>query len=102
RRHTILVSDWSSDVCSSDLVRADGIDVAEVHGEWIAGLFANLVSRSRSYGACDHVDLAKRGVEVAPDQASDLQCFRVVLVRVTRSEERRVGKECRGRWARSQ
>src|SRR5258706_31765 len=28
RRHTRLVSDWSSDVCSSDLIRLDQVDQA--------------------------------------------------------------------------
>src|SRR5262249_56651849 len=32
RRHTILVSDWSSDVCSSDLGE-EGVDQARLRGE---------------------------------------------------------------------
>src|SRR4051812_49466992 len=65
RRHTRLTCDWSSDVCSSDLLLA-----------WIGGglLIYRLVDR-----------LLVRG--------------RGALARVLRSEERRVGKECRSRGA---
>src|SRR5699024_11838952 len=77
RRHTRSKRDWSSDVCSSDLelglLAADGVD---------AELFPDrLVQGDRRSG------------ELA-----------VLLERVgglagERSEERRVGKECRARWA---
>src|SRR5258706_12036394 len=53
RRHTRLVSDWSSDVCSSDL-----------------------------------------------EHTSELQSLTNLVCRLLlRSEERRVGKECRSRWS---
>src|SRR5260370_9315562 len=68
RRHTRFKCDWSSDVCSSDLLlRVDQIrwPVLEgVHGE---GLFLEPKNR--------------------------------VIGFVIRSEERRVGKECRSRWS---
>src|SRR5438046_5868487 len=65
RRHTRLVSDWSSDVCSSDLARA----VKKRHRveTFIAG------ARCKS------------------------RCRPPRLVEAKRSEERRVGKECRSR-----
>src|SRR2546426_3340301 len=62
RRHTRLQGDWSSDVCSSDLV----------------------------------ADAGRRGLD------EDLAAPRLVdLDRLDRqrSEERRVGKECRSRWS---
>src|SRR5262249_59327511 len=63
RRHTRLVSDWSSDVCSSDL--------------------------------CGHAVHEASGlpVEVQFEPPSD------PAVIDQRSEERRVGKECRSRWS---
>src|SRR5438093_3648073 len=61
RRHTRLVSDWSSDVCSSDLVQCR-LDVERT-------VYAPEVERDRR--------------QDAPVQAR------------IRSEERRVGKECR-------
>src|SRR5438046_8514222 len=71
RRHTRLVSDWSSDVCSSDL--------GYIFGEAAIGLFV-LMSELRVMSA------ASASSGVAPATA--------------RSEERRVGKECRCRWSR--
>src|SRR5438093_12019179 len=69
RRHTRLVSDWSSDVCSSDL-RGRGNKCYARRAATTRG------SRSRH--------LARRG---APPNLP------------ARSEERRVGKECRARCA---
>src|SRR5438132_8427937 len=63
RRHTRSLCDWSSDVCSSDLVA--------------------LLERERAE-ECDLVRELRR-------QRRDQQ-------RGERSEERRVGKECRSRW----
>src|SRR5947209_19013586 len=69
RRHTRYWRDWSSDVCSSDLVTG----------------FQN----SRFREACDIFEKVALGTE-----------FVVFLTLIAyRSEERRVGKECRSRWA---
>src|SRR5690606_39931730 len=66
RRHTRFSRDWSSDVCSSDLI--------------------GLLARD------DLLLLAKTAaVVVIPDELDDA----VVRFRAGRSEERRVGKECR-------
>src|SRR5256885_6387976 len=78
RRHTRLQGDWSSDVCSSDLV--DGI------------------SRERR---CE-LPRAVEGDPPVPDgfvatrRAEGHESSEVGL---RRSEERRVGKECRSRWS---
>jgi len=40
RRHTSLVSDWSSDVCSSDLV-------AQIQSHLIAHQYEGLIKKSR-------------------------------------------------------
>src|SRR5260221_9766057 len=88
RRHTRSLCDWSSDVCSSDLtcrvVRDD---------------------RSPKYECCTF-----RGSVVAYDAASGDQVWKTYTIPErpkatkknsvgTRSEERRVGKECRSRWS---
>src|SRR5262245_65813287 len=65
RRHTRCLSDWSSDVCSSDLVSCDTqYVIAEVSDIW--------------------------RVNTKPAVTAGLK----------RSEERRVGKECRSRGSR--
>src|SRR5262249_58442807 len=66
RRHTRLVSDWSSDVCSSDLKVHAAVDT-------MGNLLALKVTPAN---------------EQERAQVADL-----------RSEERRVGKECRSRGA---
>src|SRR5438046_9321576 len=71
RRHTRLVSDWSSDVCSSDLVNV-GRD------------------RRRPAGGGGRSESAGGGGPALPRGASARS--RDVAAR---SEERRVGKECR-------
>src|SRR5437899_5386377 len=72
RRHTRCLSDWSSDVCSSDL------DVSP---------------RSvRHRGETSPADRRSQSAAVAPGQGE-------VARADVRSEERRVGKECRSRWS---
>src|SRR5256885_6432750 len=86
RRHTRLQGDWSSDVCSSDLpgfrkgkvprqvlLQRVGHDrlMTEAVESHIGGWFWNAAARSR----------------VRP------------VAQPERSEERRVGKECRSRWS---
>src|SRR5690606_39600711 len=80
RRHTRFSRDWSSDVCSSDLT------------------FAYLKSSSSK-------DLYFRLTRshTPPHQKQDNSCtisFRCdIYLGSPRSEERRVGKECRSRWS---
>src|SRR3712207_8177954 len=84
RRHTRYWRDWSSDVCSSDL--GDAADRVVVARDLVVDLVGVAV-----------------GVEDRDDR--DLQLARladgdVLLLGVhDRSEERRVGKECRSRWS---
>src|SRR5699024_11957823 len=76
RRHTRSKRDWSSDVCSSDLLQ-------QSHQTYYVQLYrpANLyLVQDRS----EQIHLPVR---------------RVVLSLYHRSEERRVGKECRSRWS---
>src|SRR5256885_9920953 len=87
RRHTRLQGDWSSDVCSSDL---DAIDHA-VHAEYQLQRSAPNVGDHRSSAA--ELEMG----ESTPKAESRL----LLAVEDTnmRSEERRVGKECRSRWS---
>src|SRR5205807_5046002 len=101
RRHTRLQGDWSSDVCSSDLLalpaRAKlnlGLRVVRRAGDGFHELQTTfqeielhdllLIERSPQTG------LTIEGMNVATKGNS-----------VLRSEERRVGKECRARGCRS-
>src|SRR5205814_3749438 len=78
RRHTRCLSDWSSDVCSSDLVQDTLVRALRsehlFHGgdirSWLYTILTNL-NRNR---------------------------LRSLSRKPSRSEERRVGKECRSRW----
>src|SRR5437763_3260306 len=71
RRHTRYIGDWSSDVCSSDLQHAQATQVRLT------------------------LDFDGHRVRVtAEDNGKGFD------PQAARSEERRVGKGCRGRWAR--
>src|SRR5205814_3766276 len=92
RRHTRCLSDWSSDVCSSDLGRRP-----EAGGKAEALLPATCVGDGDAVlGA-----LAQRLQLCLQLRVVDRQFFDVEGAgppRDRRSEERRVGKECRSRW----
>ena len=66
--YEIYQCDWSSDVCSSDLI--------------VSVIIALLLRQNRH----------------APSSVI-LIAFGVAIMLVKRSEERRVGKECRSRWS---
>src|SRR5438093_13487304 len=74
RRHTRLVSDWSSDVCSSDLSRARS-PAPKFHAPQT--IERGSLSPTSTFVSCSR---------------SAFGCFSA-----SRSEERRVGKECRSR-----
>src|SRR2546421_7420893 len=85
RRHTRSDRDWSSDVCSSDLTAAATVSVRSV------------VPKSSVFFP---VHLAVR--RCAPRPLLLLYSGRGKFSRERdphRSEERRVGKECRSRWS---
>src|SRR2546430_13657327 len=84
RRHTRFDCDWSSDVCSSDLIRAVFLD----------GCVAPHAQRFRRESRL--LALAGHGMTTITLQPQ----ANVGLMTVgKRSEERRVGKECRSRWS---
>src|SRR5204862_5942351 len=87
RRHTRSLRDWSSDVCSSDLVRV-----------WVA-LGADPEQPNRATQTLTVSASADELFGFVRDATNFQQLLRNV-VDVQRSEERRVGKECRARRGR--
>src|SRR5690349_23697291 len=81
RRHTRSLRDWSSDVCSSDLALQAAPDHPWVkeHPEW----FTTKPDGTIAYA------------ENPPKKYQDIY---PINFDNDRSEERRVGKECRSRW----
>src|SRR5256886_4480921 len=86
RRHTRFDCDWSSDVCSSDLSGA--LDLLE-SARACASLEEALAGTTYS------VALSARERELSHPSLDARAAARELL----RSEERRVGKECRSRWS---
>src|SRR5256885_12793328 len=85
RRHTRLQGDWSSDVCSSDLTsRCEGAP-RHLHAR---GTPPRGRAGTREGGCCRNPGLGP--LRERADRRRDRQ---------GRSEERRVGKECRSRWS---
>src|SRR5207249_7959892 len=99
RRHTRSKRDWSSDVCSSDL----RLPVARIKERWAAyeaGLEAG--GHDASTRALLLAQSALwRNVYVAESdaRAEDELSALLLQTRAHRSEERRVGEECRARRA---
>src|SRR5256886_4761293 len=86
RRHTRFDCDWSSDVCSSDLR-----SVVSVAPESPARMLnsANCIWRAVSYRSSGTL---LRAFPTTRSSAAGIDG-------TMRSEERRVGKECRSRWS---
>src|SRR5690348_18208146 len=85
RRHTRWTGDWSSDVCSSDLVD-------------FAGYTPTLVSYTSVFQPQDPITHPMVGVQACYRGGCPGTMFGANAPAQTRSEERRVGKECRCRW----
>src|SRR5256885_13694828 len=103
RRHTRLQGDWSSDVCSSDLPwlhDTEGRRYLDGVSSWWVNLFGHShphiqAALTDQLAQLDHVMLA--GFTHAP--VVELSERLATLTGLGRSEERRVGKECRSRWS---
>ena len=80
RRHTRLQGDWSSDVCSSDLSRPAA-----------APARPGTASRGGDAKSQKQISVLTEQLQDKKKENKDLQA--------KRSEERRVGKECRSRWS---
>src|SRR5205809_1152699 len=89
RRHTRCSRDWSSDVCSSDLFP----NLRAIRTQKLARRFGNLT-------AVDGIDLQVAAGQffgfLGPNGAGKSTTIKM------RSEERRVGKECRSRGSEKQ
>src|SRR2546430_7291274 len=85
RRHTRFDCDWSSDVCSSDLA-----EVTEKYKTVPATTQSNAI-----YAAV--VESMDEGVGRIMRKLDEAKLANNTIV--VRSEERRVGKECRSRWS---
>src|SRR3546814_5560451 len=98
--YEMRISDWSSDVCSSDLLAAP-----EMHRLDPWGVDRDLDHRPRQRQIVDHpgVQLERQiGLGLALRRALEIVGPEGRFDDVERSEERRVGKECvskcRSRW----
>src|SRR5256886_8465241 len=86
RRHTRFDCDWSSDVCSSDLLL---LRMTDEEGRTVGP--DSFLSAANRYQLMPTIDrwVVNHVIEALKPRASVLE----------RSEERRVGKECRSRWS---
>src|SRR5256886_8144663 len=86
RRHTRFDCDWSSDVCSSDL--SEGLP--------LASKFSRKPEAPLSFTTKIHA-LPSAGFTHTAGWLSTAPPWGTLMM--DRSEERRVGKECRSRWS---
>src|SRR3546814_11755051 len=116
------ISDWSSDVCSSDLVAEEGVVAQRVTGDVAeeVELLAAVLHLAHKLDAADQQHVVDGGdnalalgqtdvlfrqdhVAVRGAQPREALVVAPLALRQQRSEERRVGKECvstcRSRWS---
>src|SRR5258705_1934239 len=86
RRHTRCLSDWSSDVCSSDLVQAQDSQASSQAGQPVSGTIATRIDSWVAPSVIGYKEIGQFYIRLAKEIN-------------WRSEERRVGKECRSRWS---
>src|SRR2546426_7735295 len=87
RRHTRLQGDWSSDVCSSDLICSSVSPSKSALCACIKAIRAETLEQiNRLLVGIAEKEKIENGKTVRADTT-------------VRSEERRVGKECRSRWS---
>src|SRR3712207_6982127 len=84
RRHTRYWRDWSSDVCSSDLEKVSK-DIPEQAKKDIQNAKVQIKEN------------VVNGTIVLNQELNQVQLDKIA--ETYRSEERRVGKECRSRWS---
>src|SRR3546814_15782036 len=102
--YEMRISDWSSDVCSSDLHRGSNVSAGAAIADIVAAL---VVDRLAADPDGPHRAVGCLRLELEFDDPSALLNGALLLLpgtrRISRSEERRVGKEgvstCRSRWS---
>src|SRR5690606_39631125 len=96
RRHTRFSRDWSSDVCSSDLVFfmrvAMGLALNEVNRE------ARAIEFYETLSSFDFMSSTPTLFNSGTLHSQLSSCYLTTVSDDLRSEERRVGKECGCRW----
>ena len=106
RRHTIWVSDWSSDVCSSDLSLAEpvwkllvgsklNLDDLNAMDRGFVSKYSYLMTfelKQQDNSSPEDMKIEDLELPFSVRSASGKDIF-------IRSEERHVGKECRSRWS---
>src|SRR5206468_5173747 len=94
RRHTRSDRDWSSDVCSSDLVKYDewAETTSERHKKVVQGILQRLFDAGQIYKdkQAGYYSVRQEQFLTDKERGADGQ-----FGPEWRSEERRVGKECR-------
>src|SRR3546814_19897919 len=103
------ISDWSSDVCSSDLMTDDGVALVASMDDLLAHKLKAIHDRAE---AKDYEDIAailtnghslERGLAAREALFGSSVPAMVPLKALTKSDERSVGKEgvstCRSRWS---
>src|SRR5256886_12271213 len=89
RRHTRFDCDWSSDVCSSDLLSS------------LMALLMTMISRKEATDITNNISYIAQSLFC--EGIWNYRCSKLAEWEfskgITRSEERRVGKECRSRWS---
>src|SRR3546814_11051522 len=94
------ISDWSSDVCSSDLAEPDGGKPGDNRNAHVQRGHSVVACRGKMKGLqAEH----REGRESAANPCHDEVALACADEETSRSEERRVGKECvstcRSRWS---
>src|SRR3546814_16096374 len=100
------ISDWSSDVCSSDLIHervvAELLKTGGVEADYLALDENARIALLRKELATNR-PLSGRFAEYSEETTSELDIINAAADAHRRSEERRVGKErvstCRSRWS---
>src|SRR5437870_6498795 len=99
RRHTRWPRDWSSDVCSSDLLRRER-EIIAPFPIGLAAVAVYIIPRAAYLLWFDRAPLTSAGLTEPRQLALITETTLAALVAALafRSEERRVGKECTSRW----
>src|SRR5207248_4453478 len=101
RRHTRSYGDWSSDVCSSDLDAGDAPEATwDIMG--ITSTWATIPVSPTAIVGVPYKFYEGKNAYLVGGVAVPLHKFKFEVNNNLRSEERRVGKECRSRCARRQ